>query len=374
MNTQIHQNAGDESIQIGNAGTVIIGKTSEFHARSALPLPPLIIGRTDDQRKLKARLGISATDLPATPMQTLTIIRGWPGVGKTTMVSILAHDPEIDTAFPDGVLSASLGPAPNILSELMTWGRDLHADDVLDAQSIEKASARLAGWVKDKRMLLIIDDLWETEHFAPFRIGGRNCAMLVTTRITSVAQAIAPTPSDIYNLLKLTDENALELFRALAPAIVAEYPDQSIELLHSLEGLPLGIQVAGHLLNVEASYGFGVEDLLAELREGKKLLEAQAPADRIDIAKQTIPTVAVLLQQSTNRLPSEIRDYFAYLGAFAPKPATFDLAALQSVWMVEDPKPIVRNLVDRGLLEPVGGRFQMHALLVSHARSLLQKE
>jgi hypothetical protein len=104
-------------------------------------------------------------------------------------------------------------------------------------------------------------------------------------------------------------------------------------------------------------------------------LEATAPADRVDLANETTPTVAVLLQKSTEYLDDNTRDCFAYLGVFAPKPATFDLAAMKAVWQVEDPKPIARQLADRGLLEPVGsGRFQMHALLVIHAKSLLTEE
>jgi hypothetical protein len=41
------------------------------------------------------------------------------------------------------------------------------------------------------------------------------------------------------------------------------------------------------------------------------------------------------------------------------------------MWEVDDPKPIARELRNRGLLEPVGERFQMHALLVLHAKTLL---
>jgi hypothetical protein len=79
-----------------------------------------------------------------------------------------------------------------------------------------------------------------------------------------------------------------------------------------------------------------------------------------------------LLQKSTDHLDSHTRECLAYLGAFAPKPATFDLADMKEVWEVDDPAPTARILIDRGLLEPVGsGRFQMHALLVTHARSLL---
>jgi hypothetical protein len=142
-----------------------------------------------------------------------------------------------------------------------------------------------------------------------------------------------------------------------------------------LEGLPLAIQVAGHLLQGEANLGFSVIDLLADLRAGVRLLEADAPADRVDLARETTPTVAALLKKSTDVLDPYTRDCFAYLGPFAPKPGTFDLAALRAVWKMEDPKPIVRILVERGLLEPVPetGRFQMHALLVMHARTLLTK-
>jgi len=170
----------------------------------------------------------------------------------------------------------------------------------------------------------------------------------------------------------LTDDKTLELLEKLAPSVVATHRDQCRALVKELEGLPLALQVAGHMLNVEASYGFGVTDLIAELREGARLLEARAPADRTDLANETTPAIAVLLQRSTERLDDHTRDCYAFLGVFAPKLATFDLAAMKAVWQVDDPKPIARTLVDRGLLEFVQemGRYQMHALLVMHAKSL----
>lgn len=336
---------------------------------SAPPLPSLVIGREDDLRNLKARLGLTGE----ASLQVLTAIRGWPGIGKTTIAAVLAHDPDITTAFPDGVLWASLGQKPNLFSELATWGRALGTDNLLRAETLEEATAQLTAMLRNKRMLLIIDDVWESEHAVPFTVGGRGCATLITTRENKVAQALAPTANDIYKLPVLSDEKALELLQALAPSVVKDFPAESRDLVHELEGLPLALQVAGHMLNVEASYGFGVTDLIQELREGAAILEAQAPADRTDLANETTPTIAVLLQRSTDRLDELTRDCYAYLGVFAPKPATFDLAAMKAVWQVEQPEPIVRTLVDRGLLEFVKemGRYQMHALLVAHAKSLL---
>ncbi len=348
--------------------TTNIYEAISYRPGSAPPLSPLIIGRENELSDLKTKLKVASASV-----QILTAVRGWPGVGKTTIASALAHDRDLAADFPDGVLWVSLGQTPNLLSELAAWGRALGTDDLLKAKNVEEASAQLAALLRNKRMLLIVDDVWEPEHAMPFKVGGRGCAMLITTRVNSVAQALAPTANDLYKLKELSDDKALELLQKLAPTVVAQYPQPSRELVRELEGLPLALQVAGHLLNVEASYGFSVINLLNELREGAKLLAAKAPADRADLANETTPTVAALLQKSTDRLDSHTRDCFAYLGAFAPKPATFDLAAMKAVWQVDDPKPIVSRLVDRGLLESIFEikRYQMHALLVMHAKSFL---
>jgi len=364
---------GSTGVAIGAGASVVIQQAPPTpKPGSAPPLPSLVIGRADDLHKLKLRLGLTGE----TSLQVLTAIRGWPGIGKTTIAAVLAHDPDIATAFPDGVLWTSLGPKPNLFSELATWGRALGTDDLLRAKTLEEVTAQLTAMLRNKRMLLIIDDVWESEHAVPFKVGGRGCATLITTRENQVAQALAPTANDIYRLPVLTDDKALELLQALAPSVVNDFLAESRDLVHELEGLPLALQVAGHLLNVEASYGFGVTDLIKELREGAAILEAKAPADRTDLANETTPTIAVLLQRSTDRLDDLTRDCYAYLGVFAPKPATFDLAAMKAMWDMEQPEPVVRTLVDRGLLEFVKemGRYQMHALLVAHAKSLLTED
>ena len=341
---------------------------------SAPPPPSFLVGRGEALRELKSRLGIAAIgEYGAARLQVLTAIRGWPGIGKTTIAAAIANDTEVAQAFPDGVLWISLGPAPSILSEIAMWGRALGTEDLLKARTIQEASHQLAALLRNKQMLLVVDDVWEVEHAKPFLVGGTRCATLLTTRENKLAQDLAPTPNDVYILKVLTEEKSLELLRLLAPSVVDSYPQESIELVNTLEGLPLALQVAGHLLNTEQSYGFGVKNLLAELREGTKILESKAPGSRIGLENETSATVVVLLQKSTDRLDAQTRDCYAYLGAFAPKPATFDEAAMKAVWEVEDPRPAIKALVDRGLLEYISemSRYQMHALLVSHAKSLL---
>jgi DNA-binding SARP family transcriptional activator len=353
------------------ANTVMfLPKTAAFAPAYGVlpPLPHLVVGREKVLRDLKKRVGVGGELRPA------TVVQGWPGVGKSTIVAALAHDPDIAQAFPDGILWTSLGEAPNLLAELMVWAEALHLTSPGQIPQMEAITAQLTAVLRDKRMLLIIDDLWQVEHAAPFNVGGHACALLMTSRLNDVAQALAPTSFDLYRLPVLTDEPALELLGILSPETVADHPDEARELVRDLEGLPLAIQVAGRLLQNEARLGWGMGELIAELRSGAGLLAAQAPGDMVGAGRDTTPSITALLKRSTDSLDPEMRERFAYLGLFAPKPATFDLRAMAVAWNLDDPRPTVRALVNRGLLEPVsGGRFQLHALLALHARSLLEE-
>lgn len=327
------------------------------------PMPALVIGRDDVVEALKARLADLAR----------LIVQGWPGIGKTTTLAYLAHDEDIYQQFPDGVLWVSLGENPDLFSELVTWAHALGFESAGDLKTIEDVTNRVAALLRDKRMLLIIDDVWEAKHAMAFNVTGRHCKTIITTRITGVTEALSASRSDVYKIPILTEAYSLELLRTLAPDVVENNHTQALELVRDLEGLPLALQVAGRLLRAEMRMGWGIEELLRDLREGVSLLGAEVPADRVDMAHEPTPTVAVLLRRSTDRLNDGQREYFALLGVFAPKPATFDIHAMQAVWDVPDARPIARVLVERGLLEPLGnGRFQMHALLVMHAKSMFE--
>jgi hypothetical protein len=341
-------------------------QTRPTPARGSAPPPPgLFIGRDEVLADLRQRL-IPSADRNG-KIQLLTAMRGWPGVGKTTVAAALAHDPLLAHAFPDGLLWASLGQEPKVITQLDLWAREL-GSALLDQTDTEHAKKQLSALLRDKRMLLIIDDVWKTEHAAPFKVGGRGCSIIITTRSTDIARALAPTPSDLYLLNVLNDEQAFDLLRSLAPEVVAAHAHECRLLTADLEGLPLALQVAGRLLHAEWHKGFPVTHLLDELRTAV-LMSKTVPAD-MD-ATSTL-TVNAVLQRSTDALDPELRDFFAYLACFAPKPASFNLAAMNAVWGVPDPQAIASRLIDWGLLEPAReGRYQMHALLVLHAQTLL---
>jgi hypothetical protein len=363
---------GENNIVNTSGGNFINVYRSTKTLGSIPPLPPLFIGRQRDLLILKTRLGVSS---PQNLHQPITVIRGLPGSGKSTLVSELAHEPEIANTFPDGVLWVSLGMYVPLLSQLHVWNRALGIGND-NYRSVDEASTQIASVLRDKRMLLIIDDVWNTQDATPFMVGGRECSTLLTTRLTSVAQEIAPTPNDIYTLAVLSEAESFEFLKLLAPTVTSEQPDKIKELAQTLEGLPLALEVAGRLLNTEASYGFGINELLEQIQTGEKILASHAPSSRLEYESEITPTISALLKESTDKLDETSRNCFAILGVFAPKPATFDLAAMKVIWEVDDPKPIVRALVERGLLEyvPSIGQYQMHSLLVAYAKTLLNDE
>jgi len=71
-------------------------------------------------------------------------------------------------------------------------------------------------------------------------------------------------------------------------------------------------------------------------------------------------------------LPPALQERFILLGVFAPKPATFTVEGIEAVWDESDIRADVRQLVNRGLLEPIHNQqFQMHALIAMLARSMV---
>lgn len=343
------------------------------------PVPPGIappfapfafIGRDNALSDIKQLLGV---EKEISGGSNVTVVRGWPGIGKTTLVGVIGRDPAIAKRFSDGVLWTSLEQKPNLLSNMARWGKALGSDEIFRAPTLDEATIVLARLLRHRQMLLIVDDVWDTAHAVPFlEAVGKQCALLITTRMTAVAQEITTEETRNYILRELAKEDSLKLLAILVPTIVEQFEDECIQLADDLEHLPLALHVAGRLLKSEADMGWGVTDLIREIRQGTGLIEQRAPKDRIEGGE--IPTVKALLTKSTNMLDDLTHNCFAYLGVFASKPASFDLAAMKAVWQIDDPRPIARRLVGHGLLEPTGtGRFQMHRILVDHAKSLRLK-
>ena len=342
------------------------------------PAPPLFIGRDGALEEAKRVMGILAGESDGPPRR-ISAISGAPGVGKTCLAVALARDPDVLATFPDGVFWAPIGQVDDVRtrvsSMLSGWGRPLDLPDLARASVLDAAVEAFLEAARQLRLLVIVDDVWTQE--AAHLLGGLvdgDSAIVLTTRVPKLAEWLVPPQAGRYVLPVLDEEASLGLLEAIAPEVVAGHRAVCRELARDLGCLPLALHIAGRLLGSSAGKVHGVRELIEEIREGSRLLEQDVPPDMVALQQQTTPTVAALLAKSTDVLPPDLLERFADLGAFASKPATFDLGAMSALWMLDDPRPIAIELVGRGLIEAIGeGRFQMHALLTTHAKSMRER-
>ncbi|HXW28795.1 MAG TPA: NB-ARC domain-containing protein [Xanthobacteraceae bacterium] len=113
-------------------------------------------------------------------------LRGAGGYGKTTLAKALAHDPDVQDAYFDGILWVELGERPEKLLSIVSDLIEILTCDRPGLENLNTAAAKLGEALGDRRILLIVDDVWREQDLRPFRRGGRNTTRLVTTRMDDV--------------------------------------------------------------------------------------------------------------------------------------------------------------------------------------------
>ncbi|HEX4103662.1 MAG TPA: NB-ARC domain-containing protein, partial [Pseudonocardiaceae bacterium] len=117
------------------------------------------------------------------------------GFGKTTLARMVAHRAEVRERFPDGVVWVTVGEdvrGPELAEkitnvvELLTGVRSGLTDPLA-------AGVELGRVLGNRRVLLVVDDVWATGQVEPFLIGGDRVVRLVTTRVRGILPRSAQT-------------------------------------------------------------------------------------------------------------------------------------------------------------------------------------
>ncbi|HVB20801.1 MAG TPA: tetratricopeptide repeat protein [Ktedonobacteraceae bacterium] len=339
----------------------------------AIP-PPLagehgLVGRDELLRTLKQRL-------LAGKHATLSALNGLPGVGKTALATVLAHDDEVRAYFSDGVLWSGLGYEPDVLGLLSRWGTVLNCApaDLAQCSRPDAWAASIHAAIGQRRMLLVIDDAWEIAQALAFQVGGPNCAHVVTTRFPEIARRFAADGAIPVGELEDTDGRLL-LMR-LAPEVVQAEPEESQALVAAVGSLPLALTLLGNFLRAQSHSGQPrrLRAALEQLRSADRRLRLTEPQTLIgnhpSLSVGTPLSLQAVIGISDQQVSEEARTTLRALSAFPPKPNTFSEEAAVAVSAM--PLEALDELTDAGLVESSGPeRYTLHQTIADYARAHL---
>jgi tetratricopeptide (TPR) repeat protein len=302
-------------------------------------------------------------------------VEGLPGVGKTTLAVALARHLGVRRSFKDGILWASLGPHADVTRALTRWAEALEKD-ITQLTSEAERSQTIRDAIGQKRMLIVIDDVWDLVPANVLRCGGPNCCHLLTTRDKAIARAFVDS-SRAESLPTLDDDRAYQLLQALASEACAAYPNAVRSLVQAVGGLPLAIRLIGGYLAAPEHSMFGdffpdlSEEALSEMANPQKRL--QLAQERLGVISDEKTTLQDTITLSLEGLPDSAKMAFYALGAFAPKPERFSRKAAKAV--TQAASAILALLAARNLLEveEEGRQLTVHQTVADVARTQLDE-
>jgi WD40 repeat protein len=231
------------------------------------------------------------------------------GFGKTTLARLLVHREEITEQFPDGVVWVTIGEdaagpdlaekVTNVVS-VLTGNRPTLTDPVA-------AGAELGRVLSNRRLLLVVDDVWSVSQVEPFMIGGFRAVRLFTSRI----RGVLPDSADLVRV----DEMARDEAKELLTAEVSGVPGDVVTGLLAVTGhWPVLLALVNGAARADQNAGRRVEDSMREILH--ELREAGPTALDINDAEERHTAVARTIGVSLNRLTTDQRARYLEMAVF----------------------------------------------------------
>ena len=293
---------------------------------------------------------------------------GLPGVGKSALAIELGH--RLKERFDHGVLWTSLGPRPDIAVQFHLWefAMGLSASEVREFPNLQSRASQLHSLIGNKRLLLIIDDVWEEAEARAFEIGGANCGYIFTARSPRIAAALAANAA--FGISELDELESRQLLERFVPNQVQDTGWR--ELLEFVGGLPQALVIVGGALRAAAysDHPRRLSELLDRLADPEALLSLERARSALD-QQPGIPldepiTLGAIIALSEAALDASGRSALHNLSVLPARPNTFSEGAAIAVSGATTKELDV--LVDAGLLEPSGGgRYGVHSTIVEYA-------
>jgi NB-ARC domain/WD domain, G-beta repeat/APAF-1 helical domain len=309
--------------KFGSEGTPVGGlKSHQKRVPMMAPEPPAdFVARPAEFEVLKKRL-LDGSDAVA----ITAALKGAGGYGKTTLAKKLGHDDQIKAAYFDGILWVELGEKPADLLSIVSDLVEILSGDRPGLQNVNIAAAALAGALGDRRILMIVDDVWRERDLRPFLQGGPNTTRLITTRIDNVLPANAiHQPVD-----RMRDDEAMRLLAVgLPPDEVTSQRPEIGKLAARLGEWALLLKLVNGFLRERVvksrqSLAHAIAVVNRRLDEkGLIAFDARKEGERTSAVARTIGVSLELLDEG--------RERFGELGLF-PEDADIPIGIVARLW------------------------------------------
>ncbi|XP_065617030.1 disease resistance protein RGA2 [Quercus suber] len=317
-----------------------------------------VIGRNDDKIQI---IDLLMQQDAGRNVSVIPIV-GIGGLGKTTLAKLVYNNELVERHF-QLTMWVCVSEDFNVTrlikeilkSELVTIDENL---------SLDQLQIQLRGLLKDKKFLLVLDDVWNEDRrkwieLENLLLGGcKGSKILVTTRNSFVATVMGTATT--YILKGLPEEDCMSLFVKLAFKVGQEnqYPNLlniGREIVKKCEGVPLAVSTLAGLLYSKV-----------DEREWEFVRD-----NEIWRLKQNAGDILSTLKLSYNQLPFHLKQCFAYCSVF-PKDFQFDNNLLIQFWMAHGilQSPVHENQE----LEDVGELYIKDLLLRSFFQDVNQED
>lgn len=288
-----------------------------------------------------------------------------PGVGKTTVAQALLADRRRLLEHFDGVLWADLGRQPLVGEQLRRWATALQVpgERKTSLASIDDWKSTVKAAIGTRRLLVVLDDVWQIKAAREFMHLVTDGVFIVTTRCKDVAAMLG----DPELVPELDPATGLALLTEIAPKAVSFDRNAAQNLVGAVYGLPLALVLIGKYLRRESSDGDPDRCAAAfqAMAEAGHRLEINAGEE------DSSQSLAEIIDVSFAALRSDAaRQAILNLAIFRPKPNSFSKdIALQ---VADTEAAVLYDLSDIGLIEHYGdGEYTMHRVIAEYARTRL---
>ncbi|KAI3755050.1 hypothetical protein L1987_54843 [Smallanthus sonchifolius] len=196
----------------------------------------------------------------------VVVVSGVGGSGKTTLVKMLCHDPDIKARFGRNIYFATISKKYDIKVIIKSLLERAQLGKLRDFGSDEVAVQQWGSFLgeNESEILLVLDDVWSDSVIKDFMFKSPGYKILVTSRTVF-------SPFSKYQLRALNDEDATSLFCRSAFSEHSNIPDDLVDkLVKCCKNHPLALSVVGGMLNGARVASWEV--MLKKLSEEKKPL------------------------------------------------------------------------------------------------------